>query len=274
MSEKLCLQWNDFKENIVKTFGSLKEDEDFTDVTLVCEDGKQVEAHKVILASSSPFFQNILRKNKHSHPLIFMRGVNSDDLLAIVDFLYSGETNIVQENLDSFLAIAEELKLQGLMGKSDNTAVVQEETFKMSPPKKVKPVHKKEASVVKSITQSQLYFGEQMANGPFNTVGGEVALTSNFSSGDFQELDEKCISMMEKTTGKNPSGMPLYRCRVCGKEGINCTLKRHIESKHLEGISIPCNFCEKTFRSRYLLAGHIRENHKNCKDNVNSSSKF
>ena len=69
MSEKLCLQWNDFKDNAVNAFGSLKDDEDFTDVTLACEDGMQVKAHKVVLASSSPFFQNILRKNKHIHPL-------------------------------------------------------------------------------------------------------------------------------------------------------------------------------------------------------------
>ena len=65
MSEKLCLQWNDFKENITALFGNLRHDEDFVDVTLVCEDGKQVEAHKVILASSSPVFQRILKINKH-----------------------------------------------------------------------------------------------------------------------------------------------------------------------------------------------------------------
>ena len=45
-----------------------------------------------------------------------MRGVQSKDLLAIVDFLYFGETNVSQENLDSFLAIAEELQLKGLIG--------------------------------------------------------------------------------------------------------------------------------------------------------------
>ena len=49
-----------------------------------------------------------------------MRGVNSDDILAIVDFLYRGEANVFQENRDSFLAIAEELQLKGLMGKSEN----------------------------------------------------------------------------------------------------------------------------------------------------------
>ena len=50
-SEKLCLQWNDFKQNINAAFGDLRGDKDFTDVTLACEDGQQVEAHKVILAA-------------------------------------------------------------------------------------------------------------------------------------------------------------------------------------------------------------------------------
>ena len=47
--EKLCLQWNDFKENISSAFGDLRQDKEFTDVTLACEDGQQVEAHKVVL---------------------------------------------------------------------------------------------------------------------------------------------------------------------------------------------------------------------------------
>ena len=53
-------------------------------MTLACEDGQQVEAHKVILAASSPFFQNLLQKNTHSHPLIYMRGVESEILLGII----------------------------------------------------------------------------------------------------------------------------------------------------------------------------------------------
>ena len=71
MSDKLCLQWNDFKENAIGSLGSLKDDKNFLDVTLACEDGKHVEAHKVILAVSSPFFQNLLKIKKHPHPLIY-----------------------------------------------------------------------------------------------------------------------------------------------------------------------------------------------------------
>ena len=85
--ERLCLQWNDFKENVSSAFGDLREDKDFTDVTLACEDGQQVEAHKVVLIASSPFFLNILKRNKHPHPLIYMKGVKSENLIAMVDFL-------------------------------------------------------------------------------------------------------------------------------------------------------------------------------------------
>ena len=75
MSEKLCLKWNDFQENVNTAFGSLRQDKDFTDVTLACGDGQQIEAHKVILAASSPFFQNLLNKNtkKQHHPLVYMK---------------------------------------------------------------------------------------------------------------------------------------------------------------------------------------------------------
>ena len=78
--EKLCLQWNDFRENVSSAFGDLRQDKEFTDVTLVCEDGQQVEAHKVVLVASSPFFLNILKRNKHPHPLIYMRGVRPENL--------------------------------------------------------------------------------------------------------------------------------------------------------------------------------------------------
>ena len=93
-SEKLCLQWNEFQKIVSSAFGDLREDKDFTDVTLACEDGKQVEVHKVVLASSSPFFMELLKRNKHPHPLIYMKGVKSDNLMAMLEFFYFGEANV------------------------------------------------------------------------------------------------------------------------------------------------------------------------------------
>ena len=117
-SEKLCLKWNDFQENLSLAFKGFRNDQDFADVTLACEDGTQIEVHKFVLASSSPFFMEMLKKNKHPHPLIFMRGLKVEDLVAMVDFLYFGEANVNQESLDVFLGLAEELRLKGLTGSS------------------------------------------------------------------------------------------------------------------------------------------------------------
>ena len=71
-SEKLCLRWNKFEDNIISSFQKLRNNNDFSDVTLACEDGEQLEAHKVVLASSSPFFMELLQKNKHPHPLLIL----------------------------------------------------------------------------------------------------------------------------------------------------------------------------------------------------------
>ena len=100
--EKLCLQSNDFRENVSSAFGDLRQDKEFTDVTLVCEDGQQVEAHKVVHVASSPFFLNILKRNKNPHPLIYMTDVKSNNLMAMVDFMYQRGANVFQEDFDSF----------------------------------------------------------------------------------------------------------------------------------------------------------------------------
>ena len=246
MSEKLCLQWNDFKENTTSVFGSLREDKDFADVTLACEDGQQIVAHKVILVASSPLFKKILIGNKHSHPLIYLRGWKSVDISAIIDFLYNGEANVYQENLDSFLSIAEELQLKGLEGNGNDN----ESGQNYLPTERRIPIDQGKPVILES-------FHVQKPGPEYKTV----ALANHFSS-DVQEVNNKSTSMMIKTSKKSQCGNPLYKCTVCGKEDRSYNLKNHIENNHLEGVSIPCNFCEKTFRCTKSLANHKNSNHK------------
>ena len=113
-SEKFCLRWNDFEANISSAFRDLKNEKDFSDVTLACADG-QIEAHKVILAGSSPFFNRILKKNSHSHPLIYLKGIKFSDVEAVLNFIYHGKVNIEEANLNDFLEVAEELEVKGLV---------------------------------------------------------------------------------------------------------------------------------------------------------------
>ena len=110
---------NDFELSTANAFKSLISDQNFADVTLACTDDKQVTAHKVILAASSPFFNHILMKNPHQHPLIYLKGINSVDLEAIIRFIYTGETSLAHASLDTFLAAAQELQVHGLLVDSD-----------------------------------------------------------------------------------------------------------------------------------------------------------
>ena len=87
-NEKLCLKWNDFQHLVQISFGELRINNDFSDVTLVCE-GQRLQAHKVILSARSPFFKGLFRTQPgQQQPLIFMRGVKFLDLAAILDFMY------------------------------------------------------------------------------------------------------------------------------------------------------------------------------------------
>jgi len=112
-SEKFCLRWNDFESNISTAFRELRDDKDFFDVTLACDD-EQIQAHKVILSACSPFFRGVLRRNPHAHPLLYLKGVKFSDLQSVLNFMYHGEVNVAQEELNSFLAVAEELRVKGL----------------------------------------------------------------------------------------------------------------------------------------------------------------
>ena len=253
-SEMLCLKWNDFQENLNSAFEALRNYEDFSDVTLVCEDGTQVETHKVILASSSPFFMEILKKNKHPHPLIFMRGLKTDILISLVDFLYFGEANVDQEHLEDFLALAEELRLKGM------TAAAERNETKYHPeeaPQKnntsikrhIEPVSGMQTSRVENLPKKDESFSSEMP----------VALVSD----DVQELNEKVKSLMDFSENRIANGKARARiCKVCGKEGEMANIKTHIESNHItSNISHSCDICGKISRSMNGLRQHKAKEH-------------
>jgi len=146
-SDKFCLRWNDFESNISSAFKELRDDKDFFDVTLACGD-EEIRAHKVILSACSTFFRNVLRRNPHHHPFMYLKGVRFVDLQAVLNFMYHGEVNVAQEELNSFLAVAEDLRVKGLTqnqsgasGSSQDDTAVDASTQKVNKPKSTSNSH-------------------------------------------------------------------------------------------------------------------------------------
>ena len=116
--DKFFLKRNDFQSNVSKIFSSLKQEEHLFDVTLISDDEQHIAAHKLVLSGCSDFFKNVIKKASHSNPMIFLSGFKSCDLIMIMDYIYQGQVQILQSDLDRFLNVAKKLKIDGLIGKN------------------------------------------------------------------------------------------------------------------------------------------------------------
>ena len=182
--------------------------------------------------------------------------------MSILDFLYFGEANVYQEDLDSFLAIAEEIQLKGLTKQTSKDLNQEYEEFRHP-----KPIHKDRDLPKQSPTSNQ---DLKRYSNVASTTSTAVTIP-NQSSTDLQELDEKVKSMMEKgqkmiPAGKRGNGTLKQAtsciCKVCGKEGLFNHIRAHIERNHLDGICIPCDLCDKTFPTRNDMCSHRSKSHK------------
>ena len=122
-STEVSLSWKEFEQCAGEAFSSLLADTELADVTLACADDTLIKAHKLILCTSSPFFKNVLSKNLHSHPLVYMRGVEGRTMEALLSFIYRGEAKVLEADINMFLDTANELRIRGLSNVIRNTEV-------------------------------------------------------------------------------------------------------------------------------------------------------
>ena len=120
--ETLELVWSDFQTNVKDSFQNVKATHEFSDVTLACDgDNNFIEAHRIILATGSSFFQLVLSMGtvQHPHPLLYLGGVRRTDLPAILDFLYHGQAKMPQVELLTFLQTARRVGVKGLQSEEE-----------------------------------------------------------------------------------------------------------------------------------------------------------
>ncbi|XP_070067556.1 protein abrupt isoform X2 [Drosophila takahashii] len=108
-----ALKWNDFQSSILSSFRHLRDEEDFVDVTLACDE-RSFTAHKVVLSACSPYFRRLLKANPCEHPIVILRDVRCDDVENLLSFMYNGEVNVSHEQLPDFLKTAHLLQIRGL----------------------------------------------------------------------------------------------------------------------------------------------------------------
>ncbi|CRK93312.1 CLUMA_CG006853, isoform C [Clunio marinus] len=119
--EEFALCWNKLKfaENLSTGFQTLFDRGDFVDCTIAC-DGQLLQCHKLVLAICSPYFKEIFINNPCRHPIIILKDVSYSIMSELLQFMYQGEVNVKQAELQSFMSIAESLQIKGLATNTNN----------------------------------------------------------------------------------------------------------------------------------------------------------
>ena len=175
--------------------------------------------------------------------MICLEGLNQSDLNNVLDYIYHGELQIYQHDLERFLGIAERLKLEGLIGGNQQKDENDTKAENILEENVVKP----DCTLLESTEENKR---------PKNVNRAAEKPVISVQSSDIhnlEELDQK----VEESYSKDSNGF--YACHYCEKSfKQRGHIKEHVET-HFEGLAFPCSFCDAVLRSRNSLRFHNRQ---------------
>ena len=245
--EKFNLLWHGHNDNFAACVKDALSQLEFTDVTLVSDDDKQIRAHKFILSSCSPVLRQILLNNPHNNPLLFLMDINHKELQSIINFMYMGEVEVAQDNLENFLNVGAKLQIKGL-AVNENVSV----TDKINQPRtQSEPIEEEKAK--SSNEENQIVYHDNMDDKEENTTEVNVKLN--------QQGDLSRISNWTIESGKYLADNGTYNCDKCYyKTSDNSNFRRHVLTIH-SSIMLSCPYCEFQCKRSDNLKTHTNKKH-------------
>ena len=258
-SEKFSLKWKDYQSNWCQSLSRLRNDTDMSDVTLITDDMVKISAHKILLSSCSNVFNYILKDHNQSNLLLYLSGISSVSLGFILDYIYHGEVNLYQEQLDGFLDSAQKLEISGLLSESQGNEDEPESVFD-----DIKDTNDIFEYEDQKNRQENHWVGinDESPARPRSQVQHTRNIPNNVPNCDVtgmssEEIGDKIKTMYQKING-------VWTCNVCGRTSYNKStdMRLHVET-HLDGLCYTCTQCNQDFRLKSLLKKHKQKtNHK------------
>ena len=262
--EKYNLKWDTYSDHLKGMMKELMTNEDFSDVTLVTEDKKQIRANINILRTCSPVFKEIFTKERYSNQIMYLRGVQYSELESIMQYIYLGEATLYKERMDEFLAIAKSLEIKELciaiteMDEGPQCDMEKlAEKFDVQPPK---PDHDNNQALQKQIllacNQCDYQFTNQY-NLSRHIQSKHMGVKYACNQCDYQAKKQSHLTTHIQSIHEGVR----YPCNQCDYQATQkLKLAAHIQSKH-EGVKYSCDQCDTKFDHRFSLTRHIRNMH-------------
>ena len=253
------LQQNDFLSNYVASFQELRTSEELFDVTLACED-KNVEDHKVVMSACSPFFRHIFSKTKQNHPFIYLKGVLHKDLVALLDYIYTGETQVPAQDVNRFIDAARDLKIKGLAEVDD----VLENKYETGLFRDGKENNDNPEESMETTVSHYMELDRQNKSKEKNKSNISFKIKQEPVKNEVQEQFHIEISKKMEKVEDSENGL-MWKCTECTKMfKKKDKMQLHVET-HLEGFSHNCFHCDKAYKTRGVLYTHMSKRHRGVK---------
>jgi len=257
--EMFALSFKDFDNKAIKFKRKLINDTNFTDVTLACDDNGKLEAHKVILGSSSPILKQILVGNHHQHPLIYLRKVKFSCLQSLIQFMYLGKTEVAQTELQDFLNLGKELEIQGLNENTPGISTDENNSFVV--PEGAREIDFKgtceSPSEVIEIEMGDKESKEISVKDEYENSTEIVQIEPTLLP-ETVDLNGFTYSECNSTLENDGNG---FICNECGKSFTqSANLWQHKMSAHM-GVRHPCDYCEYKSTTKSNLKRHVNKHH-------------
>ena len=176
--------------------------------------------------------------------MLYLGGISTEDLNNIIDYIYNGEVEIYQDDLDRFLTVAQRFKLEGLIGSD----------FQMD----INETKASNENFIDSVVESKSDLDLEFTNSTLKSEKKVVKRNINKSIVAVSNNADQVNHYLEVISNES------CRCSVCGKvftgHSRTSDVKKHIET-HIEGISYECPVCQKIFRSKNALYSHKYRTH-------------
>ena len=248
-NEKYSLTWHAYSDHLKSMMKELMVNDDFSDVTLVTEDKRQIMANISILRVCSPVFKDILKKEKNSNPIMYLRGVQYSELESILQYIYLGEATFYKERTDEFFALAKSLEIQELCKVETDTDDELDDQ-----PSQSDPVNQTEQKREQSLGSDHLTMHAPHRRGEIVNANGKYEC-------DKCHKEYSGISGLFHHKQSVHKGVK-YPCDQCDYQGTSQgNLTKHILSKH-EGIRYACDQCDYQARYQGDFKRHIQSKHE------------
>lgn len=307
-SDKFCLRWNEFESNLSSAIQEVESEKCLYDVTVACDGGGEFPAHRLVLSACSLVLRQVLCRKSQlgggltQHQVVYLRGVTSQDLKFILSFMYQGEVSLAQHQLNSFLAVAEDLQVKGLI-QSKNS----KEPIKQISPNRpltqnsqtavLNNIHSQPIDDIQEIpTPASIKLESNSRrvgqSGPLESFhdsrelvdydhGGGDNIYDEYS-GHYDQHNESYGAGANANNGNkvwnisgsvDPEGLFERRqegdfiCVQCGYTNKwKHNMQKHIEV-HIDGPGHECKFCFRNFKTKNSLQSHISMKHREEKHN-------